>query len=330
MDYRLLGRTGVKVSTLAFGTMSLGGDADEAAGRAMFHACRDAGINLFDCADVYSQGLAEQRLGALIRDCRDELVLTSKAGLRTGPDANAIGASRYHLTRACEASLRRLGTDRIDLYFIHRFDEATDLEESLRALETLVQQGKVLYPALSNFAAWQAQKTLGLCALSGLSRPVCVQPMYSLAKRQAEVEILPQAASEGLGVLPYSPLGGGLLSGKYGGAERPDRGRLVDNATYRDRYRDEAHYALAERFRDFAQQMGVHPASLAIAWVARHPAVTAPLIGARNLEQLGPCLAAADVTLDDTTYAQLSELAPSPPSATDRAEEGGAHDLWQR
>jgi aryl-alcohol dehydrogenase-like predicted oxidoreductase len=330
MDYVFFGNTGMRVSELAFGTMSFAGEADEATSRSLYGASRDACINLFDCADVYGRGLAEERQGQCIGDDRDELVITSKAGFAMSRGKNALGASRYHLVRACEASLKRLGTDRIDVYFIHRFDERTDLEQSLRALEQLVSQGKILYPALSNFAAWQAHKALGLCERHGLTRPACVQPMYNLAKRQAEVEILPAAQDANMAVMPYSPLGGGLFTGKYGAAQRPESGRLVQNKAYIDRYSDERMYALAGDFQKLAEARDLHPASLAIAWVAHHPAVTAPILGARNLEQLAPCLAAADIELDDALYEEITALSPAPPSATDRNEEGGPNDMWTR
>jgi aryl-alcohol dehydrogenase-like predicted oxidoreductase len=204
-----LGRTGCQVSQLGFGTMSFGGDADERTSAALFRRCRDAGINLFDCADVYQDGRAEEILGRLMRGQRDELVITSKAYFPTGPDVNARGASRRHLVSAVEASLQRLDTDRIDLYFIHRFDRHTPLEETLRALDDLVRAGKILYPAASNFAAWQVAKAIGISARHGWARFECIQPMYNLVKRQAEVEILPLAASEEIGVVSYSPLRSG-------------------------------------------------------------------------------------------------------------------------
>ena len=211
MRYVLFGDTGVRVSELAFGTMSFGGDADEATAAALFETCREAGVTLFDCADVYAQGRAESLLGELIRPCRDEIVLTTKAYFPTGLGQNDQGSSRYHLVRAVEASLRRLQTDRVDVFFLHHWDRLTHLDESLRTLDDLVRAGKVLYPAVSNFAAWQVEKALGRCALHGWARPVCVQPMYNLLKRQAEVELLPMAAEERLAVLPYSPLAAGLL-----------------------------------------------------------------------------------------------------------------------
>ncbi len=327
---RFLGRTGVRVSRLALGTMPFGGDVDEPLAARMFALARDRGINVFDCADVYAEGRAEQVLGRLVAPCRNEVVLATKVYFPTGKDGNARGGSRYHLVRAAEASLKRLGTDRIDIYYLHRFDDVTPLEETLRALESLVASGKVLYPAVSNFAAWQTARALGIAERNGWSPIVCTQPMYNLAKRQAEVEILPMCQAEGLGVFPYSPTGGGLLTGKYGRERRPERGRLVDVPMYRTRYGDAQNYELAERFTEYAHARGLDPVALAIAWVAAHPAVTAPLVGARDLEQLERCLAAAELELDAATRAELDALAPAPPPATDRNEERTATNYGSR
>jgi aryl-alcohol dehydrogenase-like predicted oxidoreductase len=330
MHTRFLGRTGLKVSALGFGTLSFGADADEPTSAALFQRCREAGINLFDCADVYAKGRSEEILGGLIESCRQEVVIATKLYFPTGQDVNARGASRYHMRNAVEASLRRLRTDRIDLYYLHRFDDHTSLEETLRGLDDLVREGKILYPAVSNFAAWQVQKALGLAALHGWASPVCVQPMYNLVKRQAEVEILPMAAAEGLGVFPYSPLGGGLLTGKYGPGTRPTSGRLVENQMYMTRYGDAAYYTIAESFAQLAREGGWSPASLAIAWVGSHPAVTAPLIGARNLGQLEEALGAASIEMTHELRTRISFLSPAPPPATDRNEEGTQHNYGTR
>jgi aryl-alcohol dehydrogenase-like predicted oxidoreductase len=321
MEYRLLGRTGIRVSALCFGTMSFGGDADEQTSLAMFRRCRQAGINFFDCADIYSKGLAEEILGRCMADCRDQIVLTSKVWGPMGEDVNARGLSRRHIMLAVEASLHRLRTDRLDLYFCHMFDPATPMDETLRAMDDLVRQGKVLHPAVSNWSAWQIAKALGLTERRGLARFECLQPMYNLVKRQAEVEILPLAAAEQLGVIPYSPLGGGLLTGKYGPALRPQQGRIIQNPMYAKRYAESSYYESAERFADHARRLGAHPATLAVAWVMSHPAVTAPIIGARSLEQLEPSLAAAELKLTAEQRAEISALSPEPPLATDRAEE---------
>ena len=321
MEYRFLGNTGVRVSAVALGTMAFGGDADEATSGAIFRACLEAGVNTFDCADVYNGGKAERIIGELIHAVRDEVVLTSKAYFPTGTTPNACGTSRYHLVRAVEASLLRLGTDRIDVFFLHRWDDRTDLEETLRGVELLVRAGKILYPAASNFAAWQAMKALGIARAHGWAPLTCIQPMYNLVKRQAESELLPMAASEGLGVLPYSPLGGGLLTGKYRRDSRPDTGRLVDNPMYATRYGDPRNYEVAEAFSALAAEAGVHPVTLAIGWVRAHPAVTAPLIGGRDVAQIEPALAAGSYTLPADLKAELDALSTAPAVATDRNEE---------
>jgi aryl-alcohol dehydrogenase-like predicted oxidoreductase len=321
MDYVTLGRTGVQVSRLCFGTMSFGGDADEATSAAMFKRCRDAGINFFDCANVYAGGRSEEILGRLMAGSRDELVITTKVHFPMGPGANDRGLSRRHIMLQAEGSLRRLGADRIDLYFIHGFDPLTPMDETLRALDDLVRWGKILYVGVSNWAAWQIAKGLGTSAAAGLARFECIQPMYNLVKRQAEVEILPLAESEQVGVISYSPLGSGLLSGKYGKTAQPEQGRLVENRMHRTRYSDPAYLDVAERFTAYAEARGIHPATLAIAWVMSHPALTAPIIGARNLEQLEPLLVAADVAMTPEWRAEISALSPEPPPATDRSEE---------
>lgn len=321
MEYKLLGNTGVRVSPLCFGTMTFGWIADQKTSAALFHRCREAGINFFDCADVYAGGRSEEILGALIADCRDEIVLTTKFYGATGEDINARGASRYHIRQAVEASLRRLKTDRIDVYFIHHFPADVSLEGVLRSLDDLVRQGKILYPAASNFAAWQVVKALGISAAHGWSRFEVLQPMYNLVKRQAEVEILPMAQSENLAVIPYSPLGGGLLTGKYGPDKKPEQGRLTENPMYQKRYGQDWVYEVAGDFTHYARERGYEPAALAAAWVAGHPGVTAPIIGARNMEQLESSLKSLDIKMTGELRAEISALSPQPPLATDREDE---------
>jgi aryl-alcohol dehydrogenase-like predicted oxidoreductase len=321
MTYRFLGKTGVKVSTIAYGTMSFGGDADEAMSEALFRACREAGVNLFDCADMYAGGRSEEIIGRLIKDCREEVLITSKVYFATSKDVNAMGASRRRVMYAVEASLRRLGTDRIDIYYIHRFDDRTPLEETLRAFDDLVRQGKIVYTGASNFAAWQVAKGLGISAKEGLAAFACIQPMYNLVKRQAESEILPMAESEGLGVFPYNAIGGGLLSGKYGVGRAPESGRLVANKIYETRYKAPLNFEIADRFAAFARERGFDPAALAVAWAGSHPAVTAPIVGARNTAQLASLLASADIPMTPELRAEISALSPEPPPATDRNEE---------
>jgi aryl-alcohol dehydrogenase-like predicted oxidoreductase len=321
MEYRVLGKTGVKVSKLCFGTMSFGGDADYETSSEMFDRCLDAGINFFDCANVYAGGRSEEILGELMDGMRDNLVITSKVCMPVGDGVNDRGLSRRHITQQVEASLRRLKTDRLDVYFVHHFDQDTPIDETLRTLDDLVRDGKILYPGVSNWSAWQIAKALGISAAQELARFEVIQPMYSLAKRQAEVEILPLAQSERMGVIPYSPLGGGLLTGKYTTTAKPDTGRLVEQDSYIKRYANDIYYRIAEDFAAYASDKGYHPVTLAVAWVASSPAVTAPIIGARNVEQLIASLAAADVDMDPRWRAEITDLSVDPPPATDRAEE---------
>lgn len=321
MKFNQLGQTGVQVSELCFGTMSFGGDADEAASAAMYKRCREKGINFFDCADAYSKGTAETILGKLMKAERDELVITSKCFMSMGEDINATGANRRHVLKAVEASLKRMGTDRLDVLFVHRWDPVVPLEETLRALEKLVSDGKVLYLGASNYAAWQVAKGLGISAKNGWPRFDVIQPMYSLVKRQAEAEILPLAQAENLGVITYSTVGGGLLSGKYGPGTRPDVGRIVSNADYKKRYGEDWVFEVAEAFTAFAAERGVHPVSLAVAWAAAHPGVTCPIIGARNVNQLEPSLSAVEVDMTPELRAEIAALSRTPAPATDRREE---------
>ena len=330
VEYRLLGPTGVRVSSLCLGTMSFGGEADESAAGAMFHRARELGINVFDAADVYQGGEAERILGRLIHACRDEVLVKTKAYFPTGRDVNARGSSRFHLVRAVEQSLERLRTDRIDLFYVHRFDEHTALDETLRALDDLVHQGKLRYLGASNFAAWQFEKALGIAEAQRLNRFVAIQPMYNLVKRQAEVEILPMAYAEKIAVFPYSPLGGGLLSGKYGRDLRPAEGRLQRVKMYTERYGADSNFEIAERFTALAAELGVLPATLAVAWVMSHPAVTAPILGARDLAQLEPALQGASLEMTPELRARISALSPEPAPATDRNEERSGNDFGKK
>jgi len=318
MKYKLLGRTGISVSELCFGTMSFGGDADEPTSTAMYKVVRDAGINFFDSANEYNKGKSEEILGRLSKPHRDELVITTKCFNPTGADVNSRGANRRHVVKAVEASLRRLQTDRIDVLFLHRFDQVTPIDEMMRALEDVVSAGKAIYPAVSNWSAWQTQAAIDVQERRGWARLQVTQPMYNLVKRQAEVEILPMAAANSIGVIPYSPAAAGLLSGKYSAAAT---GRLKTNKMYEARYGEKWMFEVAEKFGAFCRQSGLHPVSAAIAWVGAHPAVTAPIIGARNLEQLKDSLAAVNVNMTPELRSEIARLSPTPPPATDRLEE---------
>jgi aryl-alcohol dehydrogenase-like predicted oxidoreductase len=321
MKFKWLGRTGLQVAELCFGTMSFGGDADAEESARMYSRCRELGINFFDCADAYSKGRAEEILGTLMAGERDQLIITSKCFNPTADDVNARGGNRRHIVRAVEASLKRLSTDRLDVLFMHRWDTHTPLEETLRGLEDLVRAGKVLYVGASNWAAWQIAKGLGISANHGWSRLDVIQPMYNLVKRQAEVEIFPLAAAEQLGVIIYSPVGGGLLSGKYGPAKRPDSGRIISNQEYSRRYGEDWALETAGKFTEFANARGIHPVSLAVAWAAAHPAVTSPIVGARSLEQLAPSLDAINIDMTRELHDEISAMSRTPPPATDRLEE---------
>jgi aryl-alcohol dehydrogenase-like predicted oxidoreductase len=320
LKYSTVGKTGIQVSNLCFGTMSFGANADEETSKAMYKRCREAGINFFDTANVYSQGRSEEILGECIEHERDNIVLSTKVFWPTSADVNAKGLSRRHIMQGIEDSLRRLKTDYIDFYFVHDFDERTPILETLRTLDDLQRQGKILYPAVSNWAAWQITKALGISAKEQLARFELIQPMYNLVKRQAEVEVLPLAASEQMGVISYSPLGAGLLTGKYGVNKRPEQGRLVEEKRYTDRYLDDMNFVVADRFNAYAAEHGMNPATLAVAWVMSNPAITAPIIGARNLEQLEDSLAAADVDMTPEWRNEISSLSVTPAPATDRGE----------
>jgi len=311
----------VQVSQLCAGTMAYGGDADESASAAMYRAYRDAGINFFDTANQYNGGRSETILGGLIQGHREELVLATKCFNPTDADVNARGLSRRHITRAAEDSLKRLKTDRVEVYYLHQQDASTPIEESLRALEDLVRAGKILYPAISNHAAWQTQQALDLQNAQGWARLQVIQPMYNLVKRQAEVEILPMAEANGIGVVPYSPAGGGLLSGKYEHKDQPAIGRLIEKAQYRERYGEDWMHEAAASFAAFCKQRGVHPVSMAVAWVGSHPAVTAPIIGARNVDQLRASLDSIKIVMTPELRAEVAALSRTPPPATDRLEE---------
>lgn len=318
MQYKLLGKTGVRVSELCMGTMSFGGIADEEESRKMFNRCLELGINFFDTACNYNEGRSEEILGKLIKGKRDELVITTKVYYPTSDDVNGYGLSRRHIMLEVENSLRRLGTDRIDFYFVHKFDDKTAIEETLRALDDLQRQGKILYPAVSNWAAWQIALSLGISAKEGLARFECIQPMYNLVKRQVEIEILPLAHAENIGVVTYSPLGGGLLTGKY--LSEDAEGRITNDPRYAARYGDETYFEVTRKFVEHARERGVKPATLAVAWVMSHPDVTAPLIGARNLEQLEASLDAVNINMTPEWREEITALSIDPPPATDRSE----------
>lgn len=321
MEYKTFGKTGIKVSALSFGTMTFGGESDEKTSGELYLLAREAGINLFDCANVYNEGKAEEILGKLIQKEREEIILTSKAYFPTKDEVNSKGLSRKHIFQAIHDSLSRLKTDYIDIYFMHKFDESTPLEESLRAMSDLVQQGKVLYLGVSNFSAWQIMKGLGLSALHHLASFQVIQPMYNLIKRQAEVELFPLALSENLAVIPYNPLAGGMLTGKYASSKEIKGTRFESRKMYQGRYQNEEAMEITDSFVSLAKKYEYSPASLALAWVASNKAVTSPLLGARNQKQLKDCLKCLEIPMTAELRKEISSLSKEPPLATDRSEE---------
>ena len=321
MDYKTLGRTGVKVSSLCFGTATFAREADEETSIRMFNRCRDAGINFFDTADQYGSGAAEEILRKCIAHCRDKVILSTKVGNPVGDEINNQGLSRRHIIQAINNSLKRLGTDYIDLYFLHIFDSSTSIEETIGVLDDLRRQGKILYIGVSNWAAWQIAIGLGISEIRRLARIECIQPMYNLLKRQAEVEIFPLAKEKNIGVITYSPLAGGLLTGKYTSKDKVTQGRFLEQEIYVQRYAENTYYSIAENFVKYARNINVNPAALAVAWVMTNSEVTTPIIGARNLTQLEQALGSLKIKITPEMYQEISSLSISPPIATDRSEE---------
>ncbi len=315
MEYTRLGTTGLEISKVCLGTMTFGNEADETVSRTIMDNALERGVNFFDCAHNYNKGVTEEIVGRWIGPHRDELLLTSKVFFPFGGGRNDQGLSRRNIIASVERSLKRLQTDRIEILYLHHWDENVSLDESLRAVNTLIEQGKALYLGLSNFAAWQAATAISITRLKNYAPLICIQPMYSLVKRQAEVELLPLARYENLAVFPYNVIGAGLLTGKY---LRGESGRLQEAEMYRQRYDDPRYVEVTKRFVEYAQRKKVSPAALAAAWVMAHPTVTAPIIGARNLEQLDDTLQCLDMSLDAEERAEITALSINPPSATDR------------
>ena len=321
MRYRQLGASGLRVSVLTMGTMTFGGtggfasvgSTDPDGARRQLDRCLEAGINLVDTADVYSGGLSEEIVGQALEGRRDDVLLATKARMPMGDGPNDAGLSRHHLVSGCEASLRRLRTDHIDLYQVHEWDGQTPLEETLRALDDLVHAGKVRYVGCSNYAGWQLMKALGIAERQRLTRFVSQQIHYTLQAREAEYELLPIALDQGLGVLVWSPLAGGLLSGKYRrGEPAPAGSRLLsgwDEPPVRDQ---ELLYDIVEVVVEVAKDRGASPAQVALAWLLERPAVTSLIIGARTEEQLADNLGAADLSLTPEELARLEEVSRPP------------------
>ncbi|MGB5558049.1 MAG: aldo/keto reductase [Paracoccaceae bacterium] len=310
MTHDLTSPDGTPISRFCFGAMQFGRNADEAAAADMFAACRDAGINFFDTAYVYNEGRSEEILGRLAAKDRDKLFIATKC-------ANGETSDRALIHSQFDQSLKRLGMDSVDLLYIHMWNDATPLEETFETLAGLVQSGKTRFIGVSNYAAWQVMKANQVAKSFGIEIAM-LQPMYNLVKRQVEVEILPMARSEGFAVCPYSPLGGGLLTGKYAAGQS---GRLETDKMYAARYAPDWMRLAAADLAGIAAELGTSAATLAVAWVARNRAVTAPIISARSAAQLQPSLDAMRFDMDDALYARISAVSPAPPPATDRLEE---------
>lgn len=308
MEYVKLGKSGVKVSRIALGCLTLGREADEKESVRMVDLAFDYGINLFDTADFYSKGRSEEVLGKALEGKRNQVVLATKVSKPMGEGPNDQGCSRYHIIRAVEDSLRRLKTDRIDLCQFHRFDPDTPLEESLRALDDLVRWGKVVYIGCSNFAVRHLVKALGISKHLGLRSFISIQPLFNILKREVEAELLPLCMEEGIGVIPYNPLAGGFLTGKYEPNINPPFGtRLGDSDIYRERYLSDESFLRTSRFLEVSKKRRLHPIALAIAWVASHPAVTSPIIGARNEGQLRETLKFAELKISVQERDEISK-----------------------
>jgi aryl-alcohol dehydrogenase-like predicted oxidoreductase len=312
MNYVNLGRSGLKVSRLCLGTMMFGGATDEPESIRIIRRALDAGINFIDTANIYNAGESEVVTGRAIRDRRGEVVLATKVKNPMGEGPNDQGLGRAHVLRQCEESLRRLGTDYIDLYYMHAPDRDTPLEESLRAMNDLVRQGKVRYVACSNYYAYEVALMLGIAEAQNLERIACVQPLYNLVNRDVEVELLPLCREKGIGVVPYSPLARGVLTGKYRPGESfPEGSRAArgDRRLHQTELREES-YVVAQQLRPLAEARGCTLSQYALAWVLANPIVTSAIIGPRTMEQLEDNLPALDVTLTGEDERAVDALVP--------------------
>ena len=322
MEYRLLGRSGLKVPVLCFGVATFGGgteffrawgatDVEEA--KRLIGLCIDAGVNFFDTADVYSRGLSEEILGKAIEGKRHDLLISTKATFPMGDGPNDKGSSRYHLVNAVEASLKRLGTDYIDIYHLHGFDALTPLEETLDTLNTLVRLGKVRYIACSNFSGWHLMKSLAVSERYGWARYVGYQGYYSLVGREYEWELMPLALDQGVGTLVWSPLGWGRLTGKIRrGQPLPETSRLHKAAAEGPQVDDEYLYDVVDALDAVAKETGRSVPQVALNWLLQRPTISSVIIGARNEEQLKQNLAAADFKLSDAQVAALDKASDRP------------------
>jgi aryl-alcohol dehydrogenase-like predicted oxidoreductase len=324
MEYRQLGRSGLKVPALSFGTGTFGGsneffqrwgqtDVDEAA--RLVDICLDAGVNFFDTADVYSEGASEEILGAALKGKRDRALISTKTTFRNGQGPNDVGSSRYHLIRACEASLKRLGTDHIDLYFMHGFDATTPVDETLRALDDLVTAGKIGYIGASNFSGWHLMKSLATSEKDGLARYVAYQGYYSLIGRDYEWELMPLGLDQGVGLMVWSPLGWGRLTGKIKRGQPIESGRIASGGAQGGPEVDDEHlYTVVDALEEIAGETGKTIPQVALNWLLTRPTVSNIVVGARNEEQLRANLGAVGWTLSDEQIGRLDQASRrSPP-----------------
>ncbi len=312
MEYRSLGRAGVKVSQICLGAMMFGGATNEEDSIRIIERGLDAGINFFDTANVYNQGESERILGKAIRAVRDEVVIATKVRGAMGEGVNQSGTSRYHIMTQIEASLKRLGTDRIDLYYLHSPDATTPIEESLRALDDCVRQGKVRYIGCSNFHAWRVCEALWVSDRMNLEKFVCVQPLYNIVNRDIEVELLPFCSAHGVGVVSYSPLARGVLSGKYLPGQPPPPGSRADRKDRRmlqTELREES-YEGAQKLKPLAGAHGKTVTQFALAWVLANPIITSVIVGPRTMEQLEDNLGCLDWVLTPADEAAIDHLVP--------------------
>ena len=324
MDYRTLGRTGCAVSTLALGTMTFGDETTEEESHRQIDRFVEAGGTLVDTADVYSRGTSEEIIGRWFakrpREMREHVVLATKGRFAMGEGPNEVGLSRRHLTSALDSSLRRLGVECIDLYQVHAFDPVTPLEETLQFLDDAVTSGKIHYAGLSNFTGWQLQRAVDVAEHRGLVRPVTLQPQYNLLAREIEWEILPAAEANGLGLLPWSPLGGGWLTGKYRRDERPTGAtRLGENPdrgveAYDRRSSLDRTWRVIDEVQSVAEELRVSMAQVALAWLVDRPTVASVIIGARTVEQLEDNLGAAGLHLSEEHTRRLDSASDPQPA----------------
>lgn len=312
MDYKTLGRAGVKVSSLCLGTMMFGGPTSETDSVRIIHRAMDAGINFLDTANVYNGGESERVIGKAVSENRDKWVIATKVHGSMGDDVNDSGSHRFHIMSAVEASLKRLGTDHIDVYYLHRWDATTRIEESLRALDDCVRQGKVRYIACSNFEGWRVCEALWTSKSQGLEEFVCVQPLYNIVNRDIEVELLPFCKKYGVGVVPYSPLARGVLSGKYLlGKEPPEGSRAArkDRRILQTELRDES-FEVAQQLIPLAEKHGKTLTQFALAWVLANPTITSVIIGPRTMEQLEDNLGCLDCEISEDDEQAIDQLVP--------------------